>query len=287
VEDDGRGIDPDKVRRSAVERGIISAEEATQLDDDQAIDLIFRPNLSTAETITEVSGRGVGMDVVRANIERLGGSVTVDSKLGSGTTFWITLPLTLAIVQAMLVSVNENVYAIPLTGVIEALYLAEVRINKVKGRPTILWRNSVLPLLDLREYFDDGRPKRSPNYERKFDRGYTTATRVKMSLQGRRPEQSSLSIAETAPPAARSDISKLSSQKYNGKTAVVTVTWGKQRVGLVVDGIIGNEDIVVKSLSPIMGELPGLSGAAILGDGRIALIVDVPGLISSALQSRG
>jgi two-component system chemotaxis sensor kinase CheA len=239
MEDDGQGIDPEKVRRSAVKRGMITQEEAAQFDLEQSIELIFRPNLSTAEKITEVSGRGVGMDVVRSNIERLSGSVTVESKMGYGTTFRITLPLTLAIVQSMLVTVKESVFAIPLAGIIESLYLSDVKVSTIKGMPTILWRDSVLPLLDLRRHFDDPRFGRNGN-----------------------------------------------GAGHNGKTAVVTVAWGKQRTGLIVDGIIGNQDIVVKSLSPIMGELPGLSGGAILGDGRIALIVDVPGLINSALQTR-
>ncbi len=239
IEDDGNGIDPERVRRSAVNKGMITQEEAAQMDSDQSVDLIFRPNLSTAETVTAVSGRGVGMDVVRANIERLSGSVTVDSTLGVGTTFRITLPLTLAIVQSMLVTVKQNVYAIPLAGIIESLYLADVKIRTIKGSPTILWRDSVLPLLDLREFFDD----------------------IRLGSQN-------------------------GQGKHASNTAVITVAWGKQRTGLIVDGIIGNQDIVVKSLSTVMGELPGLSGGAILGDGRIALIVDVPGLIGTSLQLR-
>ncbi|MEW5961132.1 MAG: chemotaxis protein CheA, partial [Chloroflexota bacterium] len=239
VEDDGQGIDPERVRQAALKRGIITPEEANQLSRDEAIDLIFRPNLSTAEKVTEISGRGVGMDVVRANIERLSGSVVVDSKIGQGTTFRITLPLTLAIVQAMLVSLGDSVYAIPLTGIIESLYLADVRVNTVKGSPTILWRNSVLPLIDLPPYF---------NISVSNHNGHNRA--------------------------------------HNRKKAIVTVAWGKQRVGLVVEEILGKQDIVVKSLNPIMGELPSLSGAAILGDGRVALIIDIPGLINTALQAR-
>jgi len=147
------------------------------------------------------------------------------------------------IVQQAAGSWSDTIYWIytanPLAGIIESLYLSDVKVSTVKGTPTILWRDSVLPLLDLRRRFDDPRFGRN---------GHGT--------------------------------------QHNGKTAVVTVAWGKQRTGLIVDGIIGNQDIVVKSLSPIMGDLPGLSGGAILGDGRIALIVDVPGLINSTLQAR-
>lgn len=236
VEDDGRGIDPERVRQSAVKRGLLIEEEAAQLDDDEVVDLIFEPNLSTAEEVTEVSGRGVGMDVVRANVERLSGSVVVKSELGRGTTFEVTLPLTLAIMQSMLVAVRDAVYAIPLAGIIESLYMSEVSVNTVKGSPTIRWRDSVLPLLDLREFF-------------------THPRLVDVSSNGAKP-------------------------------AIVTVAWGKLNAGLVVDRIIGKQEIVVKSFSPIVGKVPGLSGCAILGDGRIALIVDVPGLINSALRAR-
>lgn len=243
VEDDGKGIDPDRVRQAAIKRGLLTETEAGQLDDEAAIDLIFRPNLSTAEQVTKLSGRGVGMDVVRSNVERLSGSVVVESKLGQGTTFRVTLPLTLAIVQAMLVSVREGVYAIPLASIIESLYLSEVDINTVKGSPAITWRNSVLPLLDLREFFNTAYLTRSPQ------------------------------------------IAHHSNGSSNGtKPAVVTVAWGKLRAGLVVDKIIGKQDIVVKSLSSIIGEVPGLSGGAILGDGHIALIIDVPNLINAALR---
>lgn len=236
VEDDGQGIDPTHVRQSAVERGLLPEEEATQLDDDEALELIFRPSLSTAKEVTEVSGRGVGMDVVRTNIERLGGSVVVDSEIGRGTTFRVTLPLTLAIVQTMLVDVRNAVYAIPLAGIMESMYLSEVSIKTVKGNPTIRWRESVLPLVDLREFFNHPR------------------------------------LANVNPNGA--------------KPAVVTVAWGKLNAGLVVDRIIGKQEIVVKSLGSIIGEIPGLSGATILGDGRIALIVDVPSLLNAALRAR-
>lgn len=236
VEDDGQGIDPNKVRAAAVKRGLITEEEAAQLSDADAIDLIFRPNLSTAEQVTSVSGRGVGMDVVRSNVERLSGSVVVDSQVGVGTTFRVTLPLTLAIVQTMLVAVGDTVYAVPLAGIIDSLYLVDSMIQTVKGSPTVRWRDSVLPLLDLRQFFHHPRMARQ--------------------LDG------------------------------NSKPAIVTVSWGKLYAGLVVDRIIGNQEVVVKSLSPIVGKVPGLLGGAILGDGRIALIVDVPGLISAALQAR-
>ena len=224
------------MRRAAVSRGLLSEEETARLNDDETVDLIFSPNLSTAEQVTEVSGRGVGMDVVRTNVERLNGSVVVDSKVGHGTTFWLTLPLTLAIVQTMLVGLGEDTYAIPLTGIMDSLYLDEVRVSTVRGSPIIRWRDSVLPILYLRDFFAHPRLAAAPS-------------------NGAEP-------------------------------AVVTVGWNKLRLGLVVDKIIGNQEIVVKSFSPIVGKVPGLSGCTILGDGRIALIIDVPGLINTTMQAR-
>ncbi|MFQ5343076.1 MAG: chemotaxis protein CheW [Anaerolineae bacterium] len=258
VEDDGGGIDPARVRQAAVRRGMLSEDEAAQLDDDEAIDLIFRPNLSTAKQVTEVSGRGVGMDVVRTNVERLSGSVLVESELGRGTTFRVTLPLTLAIVQTMLVAVRDSIYAIPLAGIAESLYLADVSVSTVKGSPVIHWRESVLPLLDLRQIFDCGFLNRN-------------------RLRALRP--GSVQVADCERTNPKSEI-------RNPKSAVVTVAWGKLRAGLVVDKIIGKQEIVVKSFSPIIGKAPGLSGCAILGDASIVLIVDIPSLINAALQTR-
>lgn len=236
IVDDGKGINGAKVRQAAVKRGLISEDHATQLSDTEAIDLIFMPNLSTAEKLTDVSGRGVGMDVVRTNVERLSGAVLVESELGRGTTFKVTLPLTLAIVETMLVQLWDGVFAIPLTSISDVLYLSEVDISTITGFPAIRWRGSVLPLIDMRNFFSDTRMPDIP-------------------LNGSRQ-------------------------------AIVSVTWGKQRSGLIVDRIIGKQGIVVKSLSSVMGEIPGVSGGTILGDGRIALIMDVPSLMNAALKSR-
>jgi two-component system chemotaxis sensor kinase CheA len=236
VKDDGQGIDPAQVRRAAVKRGLLSEEEVSQLNDDEIVSFIFQPNLSTVEHVTDVSGRGVGLDVVQTNVKRLGGSVMVESEVGRGTTFCITLPLTLAILQAMLVAIGGDVYAISLTGIIESLYLSNVTVNSVKGNPVIHWRDSVLPLLYLRQFFTHPR------------------------------------LAAASP---------------NGnKQAVVVVTWGKQQIGLVVDKLIGKQEAVVKSISPIIGHVPELSGCTILGDGRVALIIDVPALINTVMQAR-
>ncbi|MDY7080035.1 MAG: chemotaxis protein CheA [Chloroflexota bacterium] len=234
VKDDGQGIDPERIRRSAKSCGMLSEEEAAQLDDEAATNLIFQPNFSTAEQVTDVSGRGVGLDVVRTNIKKLSGSVVVESKVGRGTTFRVTLPLTLAIVQAMMVTLGNDVYAIPLTSIIESLYLSSVRTSSVRGRPVITWRNQVLPVVNLRRFFAHH---------------------------------------------------QLPSESTNGKEqAVVAVAWGKLKAGLIVDKLIGKQEIVVKSLGSFIGNVTGLSGCTILGDGRIALIIDIPGLISATTK---
>jgi two-component system chemotaxis sensor kinase CheA len=238
VQDDGPGIHPGRIRRAAVSRGLLSEEEAAHLTDDEAIALIFRPGLSTSEQVSDVSGRGVGLDVVRANVGRLGGSVLVESEMGQGTVFRVTLPLTLAIVQTMLVALRDDVYAIPLTGVVESLYLSDVTVHGVKGHPAIRWRDQVLPLLDLGQLF------------------------AKLKAQGPKPDS------------------------QVGKSAIVVVSWGRLQAGLVVNRIIGKQEIVVKPLGALIGTVPGLSGCTILGDGRIALIVDVPGLINAVTQAR-
>lgn len=259
VADDGQGIDPDRIRRTAVSSGLFSESdgEIGQLAKNEIIDLIFQPNLSTAAEVTEMSGRGVGLDVVRTNIEELSGSVVVTSEVGRGTTFQLTLPLTLALVQTMLVTVRNTLYALPLTSINGALYLAEAKLNTIKGKPALDWQGQVLPLLDLRQFFD--RPHSSAN--------------VTSSKNGLR---SSDKLTDLTNPATRSP---------NGvKPSVVLVRWGKHRVGLVVDKIIGQQEIVIKSLSPMLGHTPGLSGATILGDGRIALIIDIPRLINAALR---
>jgi two-component system chemotaxis sensor kinase CheA len=236
VMDDGEGIDPRRIRRSAVSCGLLDGEDAARLSDEEVVSLIFEAGLSTAPQVDGTAGRGVGLDVVRTNVGRIGGTVVVDSELGQGTVFQMTLPLTLAIVQTMLVAVGDEVYAVPLTGIVESLYLSDVRVHGVKGNPAIHWRQRVLPLLSLRQFFPPAR------------------------ISG---------------PSARP-----------AREAVVVATWGKLQAGLMVDRIIGKQEVVVKPLGSIVGSVPGLSGCTILGDGRIALIVDVPGLLNAAVQAR-
>jgi two-component system, chemotaxis family, sensor kinase CheA len=222
VEDDGRGIDADKLRSKAVQKGLITAEEAASLSREYAIDLMFMPGLSTVDEATEYSGRGVGLDIVKTNIQRVNGVIQVESEPGHGTQFQISLPLTLAIVPALLVRVQQSVFAIPMIMITETLRLKRTDVKYANRKPVTLLRGSVLPLVSLSEIF--GRP--SSNEENKY-------------------------------------------------LFAVVIKSGKQQVGLLVDSLIGEEEVVVKPLGSFVGEIPGISSATILGNGQVALIIDV------------
>jgi len=228
VEDDGRGIDVDLVKAKAIERGIVSAEAASRLSDREAINLIFVPGLSTAKKVDSIAGRGVGMDIVRTNVERLNGSITVETVKGKGTKFRVKLPLTLAIIRAQLVCVGSNIYAIPIGSVQINLREPESSLKTVRGRETYLYGDRVLPIIRLNDVF--GVPR---------------------------------------------------STSEDGRLFIVVVRSGDEMVGLVVDRLMGQQEIVIKNLGGVVGDIPGLSGVTILGDGRLALILDVPSLIRS------
>ncbi len=229
VEDDGKGIDPERLKKSAVAKGMISEAEASIMPDDKAIDLIFASGVSTAKAVSDISGRGVGMDIVKNNIERLNGSIFVDTHPGKGSVFSISLPLTLAIVPTLLVKVGVTTFAIPLVMVIETQRLSPSDISLVSGRPVTKLRDQVISLLELSDIFH---------------------------------------IEKT--------------NKHNRDLFMVVVKTSKVELGLVVDSLVGEEEVVVKSLSSLIGDTPGISSAAILGDGQVALILDVPGLYKLA-----
>jgi two-component system chemotaxis sensor kinase CheA len=229
VQDDGNGIDTRKVKSSALRKGIISEAEAASMTEEEAIELIFRPGLSTAQKVSDISGRGVGMDIVRANIEQLNGTVMIDTWPGQGSRFEIVLPLTLAIVPTLLVQVGPCTFAIPLVTVNETLRVDTHEIRAVKGKPIIMIRNMVLPLMHLSEAFG------------------------------------------------------LESENNNeGYEYVVAVRSGKSELGLVVDSFLGEQELTVKSMGVLTGKTVGISGAAILGDGLVTLIVDVQSLFRLA-----
>lgn len=232
VEDDGRGIDPEKIRRSAIAKGLITAEQAERLDHAATLELIFAPGFSTTDEVSTVSGRGVGLDVVRRNIERVGGNVTIRSTIGKGTTFTIKLPLTLAIMQALLVDIAGVIYAIPLASVVEAARIGAEDIYRAHGWNMIRMRGQTIPLLDP---------------------GTVWGEMARVNRRG-----------ETTP--------------------VVVIQTGSAPIGLMVDHLLGEEEVVIKSLGPIIGEVGGISGASILGDGSVALIVDAAGLEKEVRQ---
>jgi two-component system chemotaxis sensor kinase CheA len=237
VEDNGKGIDGEMVKKKAVEKGRLTKAEADAMTNEEAIDLIFVSGLSTAARVSDVSGRGVGMDIVRSNIERLNGNVLVESWTGRGTQFSLVLPLTLAIVPTLLVEVSKIPFAIPLVTVSETLRIKETEIQTINTKPVILLRNTVLPANRLSDIFD-----------------------LHNSSNGHHDDHNA---------------------------HVVVVKSGKSQMGLIVDTLIGEQEVVVKSLSTMIGEVLGISSAAILGNGQVALIIDVQGLLKLVASKNG
>ncbi|WP_369018103.1 chemotaxis protein CheA [Thermatribacter velox] len=239
VQDDGRGISLGKLKQKALERGLVKADELEKLSEKEIIDFIFHPGFSTAEEVTDVSGRGVGMDVVKRNIEKINGQVFVESLEGKGTTFYLRLPLTLAIVRALLVKVKEAIFAIPLSDVVE--------IERVELKNTY-WLNQVLTTLF---------------------RGNTLPL---VSLAG----------------LLSGEVEATFSNREAASTVFYTVVVNAARsmAGLVVDEIIGEQEIVIKSLGEYIGDIRGLGGATILGDGTVSLILDVASLLAKFSQLR-
>ena len=227
IKDDGRGIDPNRLKAKAVETGRLTQDQADKMSDREALHLIFGSGFSTAKEVSEVSGRGVGMDIVRSNLQKLGGMIDVDSKVGEGSTFTLRLPLTLAIIRGLLVREDGNVFVLPLGSVVETLFFKEEEVQSINQKEVILLRGVTTPLVRLPHLFEGGaKASDKPGY-------------------------------------------------------VVIVGLAESRVGLVVQDLVGEQEVVIKSLSGFVGELKGISGATILGDGRVALIVDV----SSALAA--
>ena len=226
VRDDGNGIDVEKVRNKSIERGTVTQEQAVNMSDKEIIDLLFLPSFSTAKEVTDVSGRGVGLDVVKSKIEMLGGEVEVKTRLGEGSTWTIRLPLTLAIIQALMVEVGGEKYAISLNSVTTLENIAPSDVKLVQSEEVIHLRGSVIPLVRLNEVLD---------------------------------------IEST--------------RKENENMVVAIVKKGDKQAGLVVDKLMGQQEIVIKSLGKFIGKSKLISGATILGDGEVALILDANVLI--------
>ena len=226
VRDDGRGIDPDKIRKAAVQRGLIGKDEA--VDAQRAYELMFTPGFSTASSVSEISGRGVGLDVVKRNIQELKGSIEVHSEIGTGTTFRIMLPITLAIIQALVVRSGGEDFAVPLTSVDESLRIYSRDIRTVERREVFTLRDTTVPLLRLSDAFN---------------------------LQGR------------------------SDEGPDTKWFVVVTRSGDKSVGLLVDRLVRQQEIVIKSIGTRLKSVPGVAGATEVGEGQIVLVVDVGSLI--------
>lgn len=226
ISDDGKGMDPEKLKEKAIEKGVITPEQASQMGAKEAFQLIFAAGFSTAKKVSAVSGRGVGMDVVRTNIQKLKGMVDIESQLGKGTTFVIKLPLTLAIIQGLLVKVEKETFAIPLSSVIEVISIEDGSISTVNGQEVIRFRDEVLPIITLSQSLNLGYPKKS-----------------------------------------------------NLDQYVVSVGIGAHRLGLIVDELLGQQEIVIKSLGDYLGSIKGVAGSTILGDGRVIMIVDIAQVI--------
>ena len=235
IEDDGNGLDANKLKAAAVKKGVITKAEAERMTEKEAFNIIFAPGFSTAEKVTNVSGRGVGMDVVKTNIAKLNGMIDIQSVLGEGTKIVIKLPLTLAIIQGLLVEVNEEVYVIPLSAVLETSRVNVEDISYMNQREAIRLRDSILPLVRLDALF--GIPKIN-NEEESF-------------------------------------------------VYVVVVGMAEHKLGLVVSKMLGQEEVVIKSLGEELGQTPGVSGATIMGDGRVRMILEIRDLFDLAAKTKG
>ncbi|RCW47706.1 MULTISPECIES: chemotaxis protein CheA [unclassified Halanaerobium] len=229
VKDDGAGIDADKIGEKAVERGIVSEEELEQMEKRDILDFIFHPGFSTAEEVTDVSGRGVGMDIVRNVVKKLDGQISIDSQLGKGSSFVISLPLTLAITQALMVNITDDIFAIPLNSVSETLIISEENIKKVRGKDVIVLRDNTIPLVSADKILGNE------------NSSYVSDSR---------------------------DLS------------VVILKSGDRRIGLIVDELLNQQEIVIKSLGSYLQDTEYISGATIIGDGDVALIIDVRDIVA-------
>ena len=228
IEDDGKGIDPEVIKSKAVSKGLISQQKADELSKQDLLNLIFLPGFSTAEVVTNISGRGVGMDVVKTNVTRLRGMINLESTVGVGTKIQIKLPLTLAIISGMIVKVEKEQFVIPLNSVIEVIRVHSENIYSINNKPVIKLRDRIIPLVSLREVVLN-QTKKSEN---------------------------------------------------NIWQYVVIVGLAERQAGIEVDELLGQKEIVIKSLGNYIGRVPGIAGSTIMGDGTVILILDINELIN-------
>jgi two-component system chemotaxis sensor kinase CheA len=226
IKDDGRGLDPEKISAKALEKGVVTAEQLAQMNQKEIFDLIFLPGFSTKEKVSDLSGRGVGMDVVKTNVRKLNGIIDIKSELGKGSEIILRLPLTLAIIQSLMVEIEGETYSIPLSAVIETMRVRQDEFCSVGGREVLRLRKTALPLMRLQQRFD---------------------------ISGMEAEREFL--------------------------YVVVVGIAEKRLGLVVTRLLGQQEVAIKSLGNYLADVPGIAGSTILGDGKVALIVDPAKLI--------
>jgi two-component system chemotaxis sensor kinase CheA len=228
ISDDGAGINPDMIRESAISRGLMSEDEAAAMSDDDLISILFQPGFSTAKAVTDISGRGVGMDVAKKDIEKLGGNIKIYSTPGKGTSIRLKLPLTLAIIKALLVRVGNNTYILPTNNVLESFRINEDQIKMVDKKETCILRDEVIPLARLNQLFEI----------------------------------------------------ESNNQDLNNDLFVIIVEHKDKHIGLIVDGLVGQQEVVIKSLGASLGRVQGFAGATIIKDGSVALIVDINSLLT-------
>jgi two-component system chemotaxis sensor kinase CheA len=227
LKDDGKGIDLEKVKSSAIKKGLISSESAKNMSQEEILDLIFSPGISTAEKITEISGRGVGLDIVRNNIEKINGTVHLSTQISKGTTFTIKLPLTVAVFRGLMVSINETIFIIPMTSVVETKKVQPGDINTILGEGVMRLREHIIPIMYVEKILTR-EISSNDNYENKY---------------------------------------------------IVVVKSGDRSAGIIVEHLLEQQEFVIKPLGNYLGELKGIAGASILGNGQTSLILDIPTLI--------
>lgn len=234
IADDGKGLDPNVLKQKALEKGLLNEREAETMTDKEAYSLIFKAGFSTAKVVTNVSGRGVGMDVVKTNIEKLNGMIDIESEMGKGTILKLKIPLTLAIIQALLVGVQEEYYAIPLSSVLETVRITQDEVYMVEGKSVLRLRDEILTLVRLSDIF-------------KID-----------------------------------TVLKNTNEFY-----VVVIGLAENKIGIIVDYLVGQEEVVIKSLGYYLKNTEGIAGATVRGDGKITLIVDVASMMQMAKHIKG
>lgn len=232
IKDDGRGIDSDRVIAKALEKGLITQEQLSSMAQREIFELIFLPGFSTKEAASDLSGRGVGMDVVRTNIKKLNGIIDIKSEIGKGSEFILKLPLTLAIIQSLLVEVLGETYSIPLSSVLETLRVNESEFHTIGGRKVLKLKDSILPLLDIGKLFNVTQQK-----------------------------------------------------KIKDVCYIVVIGIAEKKLGLVVSRLLGQQEVAIKSLGNYLSDVPGIAGSTIMGDGRVALIIDPSKLMDLSEKS--